>query len=141
MIGLKGDQKGENVIREIWTMHFHGKPMPKIQVWVLTPEEYLRVNRQLSRSPHGRAKELMMKEYGHEVPPERTAGVNFYYKREDTHYILIRSNSKYTDEYNIEQEMADIFQKIDAQGRYAGATGKPTHPKRPPKHAFRNRNR
>jgi len=141
MTEIKGDWKDENVIREIWTTHFHEKPMPKIQVLVLTPGEYLRVVRQLSRLPHARAKELMMKEYGHKVVPKKTAGCNFYYKCEDTHYVLIRSDSKYTDEYNIEQEMRDILQKIDAQGRYVGATGKPTHPRRPPRHAFRNRAR
>jgi len=141
MIGVKGDWNAipENVIRTIWKTHFSEKPMPKIHVCITAPEEYLKVSRQSERLPHAHAKELMMMEYGRELKPERTGAFKFYYKREDAFYIIIRKNSKLTDEYRIKNEMEHIFESIDVQGKYVGAVGKPTHPKRPPKYAFRNR--
>jgi len=138
MIEVKGDWKDESILRTIWKTHFSGKTMPKIQVCVMSPEEYLKARVQVEACKHTRARELMMQEYGYEVAPEKRVAFVFYYKCEDIHCILMRNDSKLTDEYLIKQEMRHIFQRIDIEGHYIGAIGEPTHPKRPSKTAFRN---
>lgn len=94
-------------LRRIWQKCFSSKPFPKAQAFILKPEPFLETLDLLTKTWH--IKDDRVSEYGFWVSNSKAAAFAFYADGEECFVILMRENSPFPLEKDLEHELRHIF--------------------------------
>jgi len=91
-------------LKKIWKSKFSDKPFPNVRAFILEENEFIKTLQRLHESPC--FKDTRIIEWGRKTPLDKISGCVF---QMDTAIILVKQNSPYPIDDDLEHELRHIY--------------------------------